>query len=178
MIKHWILVAGLIAIFTVTIYGAGQQILRQDANDPQIQVAEDLANNLSSGQLTPQTAAVSNNKIDISKSLALFLIIYDNSKNVASSTAILDGQTPILPPGILENVNQWGEERLTWQPQNNVRIATIVKKYSNGYVLVGRNLREVEIREHNLMLKVAGAGLLALVFSTIMLFFLKKKRVR
>ena len=41
---------------------------------------------------------------------------------------------------------QKGENRLTWQPEAQVRLATVVVPFNNGYVLVARNMREIEIR--------------------------------
>ncbi len=62
-----------------TIYWAVQQNYRQTANDPQIQMAEDASNSLSSsGKVGDFNTEI---KIDISKSLAPFVIIYDVKGN-------------------------------------------------------------------------------------------------
>jgi hypothetical protein len=50
----------------------------------------------------------------------------------------------------LDYVKQNGEDRVTWQPEAGVRIAAVIEGYGGaapGYVLAGRSLREVEIRE-------------------------------
>jgi len=36
---------------------------------------------------------------------------------------------------------------VTWQPNADVRIASVVLPYNNGFVMAGRNMREVEQRE-------------------------------
>jgi len=62
-----------------------------------------------------------------------------------------------------------------------VRSAVILKKYKNGFVLVGRSLREVEIRVDRLTLIVGLAWLTTLGATFIAILFLeflapKKKR--
>jgi hypothetical protein len=59
---------------------------------------------------------------------------------------------PAPPGGVLANVRQRGEERLTWQPVRGpaaVRIAAVIERVNGphpGFVLAGRNMREVESR--------------------------------
>ena len=54
-----------------TIYLTVQQNYRQNADDPQIQIAQDTVNSLNSG--ANPTNLVSSNKIDLTKSLSPFL---------------------------------------------------------------------------------------------------------
>lgn len=134
-------ITGLCFILSLTT----QQEIRMSANDPQIQFAEDTAAQIAEGQtpLLPKT-------INVSKSLAPFLIIYDSQGNIISSSAQLNGKTPTLPVSALngsKDTNQPGENRITWQPQEGVRLATVIVRYDKGYVLAGRNMREIEIRE-------------------------------
>jgi hypothetical protein len=64
----------------------------------------------------------------------------------------LNGNIPTLPSGVFNNVRQRGEERLSWQPvrgPGGVRIAAVVQRVNGahpGFVLAGRNMREVEAR--------------------------------
>src|SRR5262249_6013975 len=109
--KKWFLLL-FISIFLISglIYIALQQDIRQSANDPQIQMAEDAARLLSKGQ----QIKLSDTKIDISESLAPFRMIFDANGKVVSSEAILDGRNPNLPSGVFDLVRQKGENRLTW----------------------------------------------------------------
>lgn len=115
---------------------------------------------------------VPSHKVDVEKSLASFVIIYDKNGKVTSSSGVLNGQTPEIPSGILDNVQNSGEQRFTWQPQDDTRIAAVVTSYNDGYVLAGRNMREVEIREHKLMLQVAGVWIAAVGIVTVLSFLL------
>ena len=150
------------------VYLAVQQDIRQGANDPQIQISEDVARALSNG-------AKSNNiigprKVDIAKSLAPFVIIYDNLENITNSGAILEGKNPELPSGVLDFAKLNKQNRLTWQPKVGVRIAAVVTRFdgaSSGFVLAGRNMREIEIREDRLLFHVFAAWLVTLAAAFI-----------
>ena len=75
------------------------------------------------------------------------------SGKVVASDALLNGSTPELPAGVLDDVRKNGEDRFTWQPEPGVRIAAVVAPLpgtSEGFVLAGRSLREVELREDNI----------------------------
>jgi hypothetical protein len=167
ILKQIFLLVIVLSVICGLVYWAVQQDLRMSANDPQIQLAEDTATQLNSGGKLPVTA-----KINITQSLAPFLIIYDKQGNPILSQASLNGQTPLLPTGVLADTQKLGEDRLTWQPAHNVRIAAIITPYKNGYVLAGRNLREIEKREDQLTNEVGlswGIGIIAIVFTIICL---------
>jgi hypothetical protein len=131
-----------------------QQVLRQGANDPQIAMAGDLAARLESGIAPP------------------FVIVYNDQGQPLASQAVLNGQTPTPPMGVFDYVRQHGEERVSWQPVpgttsnkdeksvlnggmtlqrgHGVRIAAVIQRVNGstpGFVLAGRNMREVEARE-------------------------------
>ena len=160
----YILLFGLWSLLLLTVYAVGQQVLRQSANDPQIQIAEDGAAYLSQGGLA--TDFDNPSKIDISKSLTPFLIIYDLQGKPLASSAQLGGQMPLIPLGVLETSTASGENRVTWQPKTNLRFALVVHSVSGhnaGYIAVGRSIREVEIREDNLFKISALAWLAGLI---------------
>lgn len=161
-VRYWIVLALSITGICGLIYLAVQQDIRLSANDPQIQISEDIASQLESG--VDPSKLVSKEKIDISKSLSLFVVIFNDKKEVMVGNAILDGKSPILPNGVFDYTKTiatrdeitWQprggkEDRITWQPKDGVRIAAIVKYFNNGgksgYVLAGRSLAEVEKRE-------------------------------
>lgn len=162
----WFLAALVtITIIYGTIYGVAQQVLRQSANDPQIQLAEDASTQLNAGA---SPTILNSIKVDLAHSLSPFVIVYDKSGKVVASSASLNGQTPALPSGVLSSTKANQHHMLTWQPAPHVRVAAVVMTYDNGYVLAGRLLREVEKRETNMLyLVIAGwvmtmGGLLAL----------------
>ena len=148
IVRVWLPIAAVTVGLCGLVYLTVQQSLRQGLNDPQIQMAEDTAAALGQGQaamnLLPST------QVDVTSSLAPFLIVYDDAGKVLVSSGVLHGQTPSVPTGVLEYTRTNGEDRVTWQPEAGVRIAAVVVHYDgtqSGFVLAGRNMREVEKRE-------------------------------
>ena len=88
-------------------------------------------------------------RIDMSRSLAPFVIVLDDGGKVVASSATLRGATRAVPEGVLTSVRAHGEERVTWQPEPDVRIASVVDRYTGspgGFVVAGRSLQESEER--------------------------------
>lgn len=141
----------LAILLMITTFVAGtavvisQQVLRWSGNDPQIQLAEDAAQRLNSGE--EPAHVVPDRKVDMAASLAPFVIVYDDAGRPLTSSGNLDGMTPALPRGVFDFVRSHNEEQVTWQPRPGVRIASVVVRTANGFVLAGRNLREIEVRK-------------------------------
>ena len=125
-------------------YAAIQQVYRQSANDPQIQMAEDAI------------APPPGNIIYIDKSLAPYMVFYGEDGTPVSGDGVLDGSLPNLPSGVFNYTRVAGEDRFTWQPSPGVREAVVLVHLTNdaGFVMAGRSLREVEQRESQLELIV------------------------
>jgi hypothetical protein len=143
------------------VYVSVQQDYREALNDPQIQIAEDAALKLSQGgtpaEVVPHEAAAT---VDIQKSLAPWVAVYDASGVPLESSGVYDGAPPKLPQGVFD-VHTWSkapmytqngmrESRFSWQPDEGIRQAVVLVHASNGmYVASGRNMRDVEQRiEH------------------------------
>ncbi len=143
--RAWLPFAVVVTAFCALAYVTAQQVLRQGANDPQIRMAEDTAAALNRG--TSTDIVVPGEKVEFSTSLAPFLVVYDSAGKPVAGSGVLDGKLPDYPLGALEASKQTGENRVTWQPAPGVRVASIVLPYMRGYVMAGRNMREVEARE-------------------------------
>lgn len=156
---------GLITCVFFTIYGVTQQVYRQSANDPQVQLAEDMKTQLESGRTA--TSLVSGTKIDATKSLSSFIIIYSKDKTVIASTATLDGKDPLPPAGTFNSASDTGRNIFTWEPKDGVRLATVMVPYKDGYVLSARSLSEVETRIERLGLMVLAAWIGTLAFACV-----------
>jgi len=160
----WLPFAVTITLLCGLVYAAVQQDYRQSANDPQVQVAEDSAQALARGA-TPQDI-MPPYQTDIATSLSAYIALFNSDGQTIISSALLNNKPPTLPGGIFDYVRKYGETRVTWQPQKGIRSAIVVDSVKNasgtvmGFVMVGRSLREVEIREDNLM-KMVGLGWLA-----------------
>src|SRR5258708_30308204 len=151
-LSFWLLVSIAVTLLSGLIYLVVQQNHRLSANDPQIQLSEDTAFALSNGQTF--ATVVPQNKVDIAQSLSPYIIIFDKSGKQVTGNGKLHNVFPQIPPGVFDYVNQHGEDRFTWQPEDGVRSAVVVTAYTHGFVLAGRSLREVEKRESQLELQV------------------------
>ena len=114
--RVWLPVAIVTTAFCGLTYVSVQQALRSGLNDPQIQMAEDTAYALNNGAAID--AVIPIEKVEMSRSLAPFIIIYDNDEKPAASSGLLNGQMPDYPKGALDSSRQSGENRVTWQPNS------------------------------------------------------------
>ncbi len=175
----WLPLAFLATLLFSSMYLAVQQDIRIGANDPQIQMAEDAARAAENGANI--FSMIPSEKIDIAKSLAPFVMAFDDRAQVSASSAVLDGVTPNIPSGAFDVARLNGENRLTWQPEPTVRQAIVIVYYGGehpGFIVAGRSLREVEKREGMLSLQVGLAWIVAmfgsLVLASILVIFKKK----
>ena len=133
ILRLWLPFAVTISALCLLVYVSVQQAYRQGADDPQVQMANDAVSALIHGQAAERLVPAE--KVSVAGSLAPFLIVYDASGKELASSAILEGQTPELPDGVLDSTKQLGENRISWQPRSGVRIATVIVSYPSGFVL-------------------------------------------
>ena len=160
----WTCLGALATAVCLLVYLVAQQMWRQSANDPQIQLARDAAAAMAAGR--PLDAVVPRETVDMERSLAPFLIVLDDSGKVVAASGTLRGNVPGVPRGVLAFVRAKGEERVTWQPIGGVRIASVVVSYSGssqGFVLAGRSLQETEERVQQFQSLVGLAWIATLV---------------
>jgi len=141
----------VVTILTGLIYVSVQQSHRSGVNDPQLQIARDIAERLKNNQSIDQLMA--GDTVDLSKSLAVFKILYTNEGEPVRSSGILDGKPPRIPQDVLDHSRSQGENVLSWQPQRGIRVALVVESVQSGgigFVAVGRSLKETEKRVGNL----------------------------
>jgi hypothetical protein len=169
IIKKWLPLAIATAGVCGLVYVTAQQGLRMGANDPQIQMAEDAASALNGGASVESVLPPT--KVEIADSLAPFLMVFDDSGKVLGSSATLHGAVPAYPVGVLDSTRQQGQDRVTWQPEAGVRMATVVVPYNQGFVMAGRSLTEVEKRESQAEL-FSAAALLCIWAATLVVISL------
>ncbi len=150
IVLNWLPLLFAITAFYIFMYFIIQQTYRSQANDPQVQVVEDTSAAFSSG-VNPAEYPFQQ-KTNIEKSLAPFVIVYDANRKPITFSGVLNDAPPIPPAGALEASQNNLDHRFTWEPQKGVRIAAVARYFnststnSSGYVLMGRSLREVESR--------------------------------
>lgn len=166
LIFNALVLTGLATVLALALYAIPQQLLRRGADDPQVEMADNLVGELEQGITAGN--AIPADTVDLTRSLSPFLIVYDDQGQPLASQATLYGKTPKLPPDLLDSVRQSGERRFTWKPGNSIRIAAVVQRVNGsnpGFVLAGRSLRE-EGKNQKAVQQMAGvtwAAMLALI---------------
>jgi len=148
-LKAWLPLAILTSLIAGMVYLVAHQVLRQSANDPQIQLAEDWTDQIVGG--TDANRLNLGNFIDPARSLAPFGIVYDQDGNIVASS-VSSPSTMKQPNGVFDTVDAAADKtaRYTWQPASGERYAAVLRRATfdnkSYYVLAGRNLRAVEDR--------------------------------
>jgi hypothetical protein len=136
----------LTSTFTVLVVAISSAfILRESANDPQSYVVADLASKFKNGVV----AATDYQNIDISYARGPFIAFFNDQQKITYSSAKLNGSEPVLSEEIFSIAKSKGEYRFTWEPESGKRFVTTIRYYegaSNGYVMGGRSVVEVEQR--------------------------------
>ena len=158
-VAFWLPAAAVATLAAGFFYGEVQHELRSGANDPQVQMAEDAAARLDSGAL-PE-AVLPGNHVELSRSLAPYLMVFDSKGGLVTASLTVDGKPPDYPKGVLDSLHG-GESKVTWQTAGGYRSATVAVPYRQGFVVAGRSLREVENRENDAIL-LAGAAWVAML---------------
>ncbi len=177
VLKKFFPLAVVITLLCGLVYVLFQQNYRISANDPQVQFSSDIAESLNQGN--PAEMIIPATNVDMQKSLAVFIMVFNKEGKVVLSTGQLAGKIPEVPKGVFDFTNKNGQDRVTWQPQKGVRIAAVVMPYKDGYVLVGRSLKEVEKRIGMLGFQVFLAWVIILLaaFFAKVLFMGKVSRI-
>ena len=173
---------GILFVLAVTIlYGLTylgiQQLLRHNADKPQISLVSEAAAALTRGDLA--TSVLPSPTIDLRESLEPFVIVYDTAGKPTAGSGLLDGELPTPPAGVFTYASEHGEDRVTWQPKSDVRIATVIKPFSgpaSGFVLAGRSLAEVERKTDILLVIIAGAYTATMLTAFVPMYLLLRPR--
>ena len=152
-IRVWVPLAVGITGVCAILYGVTMQSQRQALNDPQIQIAQDVATLLLLGASPSEFST--REPVDISRSLSPWFAIYGENREPLVATGFLSGAMPVPPPEVFHamadassaaTASRYPEIRLSWQPEKEVRQAIVVVKAGDRYVIAGRNMREAEQR--------------------------------
>ena len=152
---HFVLPVMLITVIIGLIYICVQQSYRTAANDPQIQVSEDIASKLNEGKLIGNI--IPQDTIDIAHSLSLFVAVFNAEAKTISSNGYLKGHMVQPPPGVFSYLNTHDDNEVTWQPVKGVRMALVIKKTNASplaFVAAGRSLKQTELREYSLRITI------------------------
>jgi sensor histidine kinase regulating citrate/malate metabolism len=176
--RHFLPLGFVLVFVCALLYVTNQQSLRLAADDALVDQAHGIATTLKSQSAK---GAQASNLVDVANSNQLFVIILDKDNKDLYSTAQVDGATPVLPSDAIKAANDSGENRLTWSPKKDVRLATVVVPYTSpdekGVVVVGKSLKEVEQRTQNIgkTILIGGAIGLVVLFAVLAILYQEPK---
>jgi hypothetical protein len=150
LVFHTLALAAIISLLGGAAALTMHNMLRNGANQPQIDMTEWYAGELSAGE--DPADVIPPGYVDLERSLQPFVIFYDDQGRPIKGTGYLDQKLPAPPPGVFDFVRNYRIEKVTWQPQPGVRVATVIRRVDlkgkpSGFVLAGRSLRLVENQE-------------------------------
>lgn len=155
------MLAGLLAL-------TFQHSLRLAANDPQIELAEDISLRLARGA-DPQTI-LTQPAINLRTSVSTYVMVFNRVQEPVVVTALLDNQE-VKPPVELFNLTEKnGQTRFTWQPAPGVKSAVVMQYFDDqqtGYLLVGRSLRETDYRITEITQTIMAGWLMIMALSLV-----------
>ncbi len=69
-----------------------------------------------------------------------FVSYYDQDKNLISSSAVIDDQTPTLPENVFDNTMAFSRDYFSWQPKEGVNVAAVAASMGpdKGIVVIGQ----------------------------------------
>jgi hypothetical protein len=166
ILLQWLPFAVLATLMCGLIYGTVQQAYRQGANDPQVQIALDVARALENGAPPEVLVPAESGVVDMQQSLAPYIIIYNADLQPIAGVARLHDTIPTPPAGVFDHAKANGENRITWEPEPGVRSAIVLRSYGGekpGFVLIGRSLSEIENRTQQMFIVVIIGWIISLV---------------
>ncbi len=174
----WIVIAVVCTCMAGLAYATAQHVARSGANQDPLRAIHQIQDIVKQGVDPSQIIPASGQ--DIKDSYSVFAALFDDKGTVVSSSVQVDGKNPTLPSGVFDYAKQHGEDRFTWQPQNDVREAVVLVPYnsqiqtgtstqaSSGYILAGQSLTETEKTVRNIV-ELSG---IAWIFSLVLTFLL------
>lgn len=146
IVLHWLPLGITILLLGGLVIATTQQVYRTGLNDPQLRLVGDAVELLESGKELSTVVATSS--FDAARSLAPFTAAYDAEGNPLAWNATVNGEAPRPPQEVFTRAKERGEKRFTWHPEENTRLAVVIRPVTKDgrFVAVGRNMSEIEGR--------------------------------
>lgn len=142
--SNWLRVVGVATILLLGAYAMVQQSTRLSVNDAPLAEAQTIKHRLEAGE--PAKSVIPPVDTNLRTDSTIFAIVTDDSYMVLASSAKLDGGATLPPVGTFQAAKADGNNWFTWQPRDNVRLATEIIKYNSGYIVTGQSLAQAESR--------------------------------
>jgi hypothetical protein len=152
----WIGALSILIVVTATTFGVMQQSERQGANDGPLRLATQVSSELARGSSTTIDRLP---RVDLSNSLAPFVVVFGVDGKPSSGNGYLNGALAEPPSGVIREVRKAGEGSVTWQPATGLRFATVSIRSGDRVVMAAQSLAPSEHRTDAIGALVAVGGL-------------------
>jgi hypothetical protein len=150
----------VVTILFGTVYVVAQQLDRLSANDAPLRLASQVGAELRAGESTTLDAQ---SHVDLSRSLAAFVVVEDAQGNPSAGSGFLHGSLISLPTGVLASAAASGQDNVTWEPESGLRFATVTLRVGDQFVSAGQSLKPSENRDGTIRLLVELAWLVSIL---------------
>jgi len=176
--RSWFGYAAMMTLVCILVYITVQQVYRSSANDPQLQMAQDVAIAINKS-VDPKSLPATQTGIEISEGLSPYVLVFDPSGNIVAGSATLNGKVLRIPQGVIDYIRKNGRDAASWQPQPGVRQAMVGISAANGKYIVaaGRSLSPTEERIGRLGEQVVFGWVMSLI-GMLVVAFLQSLMVR
>lgn len=139
-----------------TTYLVAQRIEREGADDAAWRLASQVVGELKLGSTTTVDALP---PVDLSTSLAPFVIVFDKTDAAVAGTGFLHGTLASVPSGVLDAARANGSHHVSWQPERGLRFATSGVAIGRWVIVAGQSLKPAEARTDSIGILVLAAWL-------------------
>jgi hypothetical protein len=178
-VREWLAVVGTATLVIGASYTMVQQSTRLAADDAPLALSQVIKSQLDSG--ASPNDVVTAHSVNLRSNTNTFAVITDAGQHVLASSASLDGQSPLPPKGVFNYTKARGSDSFTWQPAEDVRLATYVTTYgqapNDGFIITGQSLSPAEDRIDTYG-SLAMAAWLAVVAWNFLLLILPERRLK
>lgn len=147
-VRLWLALVGTASILILTAYTFVQQSTRLTANDLPVATAQTIRHELEHGASPADVVPAV--KTDLRSDSTVFVTVTDGAEHILANSANLDGGSSLPPAGTFAYTKDHGSDHFTWQPKDNVRLATYLLPYgsspNDGFIITGQSLKQAEDR--------------------------------
>lgn len=161
VLKFFLPMAICITYSALMIFFVGQKLIRENANNPQLQISREMAGALT-GDIDVAQKFFSV-QVNYKKSSLPFFMNFSETGKLLASNGIYGEKVELPPQDIMEYAKSRSDYRFTWKLPGGTKVAAVTNRYEGkepGFVLVARNLTENEQANKELT-KLVFIGLLA-----------------
>lgn len=137
----WIVGAFVVTVCLSAVYLAMQQVERLGADDAPERLSSAVA-----ASADVAVAAASGDRVDATRSDAVFYVVFDKSGHPIGGDGFIDGELASPPAGVPRTAYDHGANRVTWETDDGRRFATVELRSGDQVIMAAQSLAPTEAR--------------------------------